>query len=86
MAIAEGIEDALSVHDDTGLGAWAAGAASRLPALADVVPDYIEAVTIAVDDDDDGRRHATELGERLIARGFREVRLALAGEGARAAA
>jgi hypothetical protein len=36
LAITEGIEDALSVHLATGLGAWAAGAASRLPALADV--------------------------------------------------
>jgi hypothetical protein len=34
LAIAEGIEDALSVHQATGLGAWAAGSANRLPALA----------------------------------------------------
>jgi hypothetical protein len=31
LAITEGIEDALSVHEVTGLGAWAAGAAGRLP-------------------------------------------------------
>jgi len=85
LAIAEGIEDALSVHDDIRFGAWAAGAASRLPALADVVPRYIEAVTIAVDDDADGQRNANDLAERLIARGI-EVRLALAGARARAAA
>jgi hypothetical protein len=85
LAITEGIEDALSVHQATGLGAWCAGAASRLPALADVVPDYIEAVTLVVDDDDAGRRNADELGERLTARGI-EVRLALAGARARAAA
>ena len=32
LVITEGIEDALSMHAATGLGAWAAGAASRLPA------------------------------------------------------
>jgi len=85
LVIIEGIEDALSVHDDTGLGAWAAGSASRLPALADTVPRYIEAVTITVDDDEAGRRHAGELGERLLARGIREVRQAFAS-GKRAAA
>jgi hypothetical protein len=42
MAISEGIEDALTVHQSTGLGAWAAGSASRMPALADVIPSYIE--------------------------------------------
>lgn len=76
LAIAEGIEDALTAYEANGFGAWAAGSASRLPALADVVPDYIEAVTIAVDDDLAGRRHANELGERLIARGIKEVRQA----------
>src|SRR6516165_10840359 len=69
LAIAEGIEDALSLHASTALGAWAAGAASRLPALADTVPSYIEAVTIAVDDDDDGRRNADALAKRLLQRG-----------------
>ena len=87
LAIAEGIEDALSVHDDTGLGAWAAGSASRLPALANTVPRYIEAITITVDDDETGRRNADELGERLLAGGVREVRQAFAdGKNKRAAA
>ena len=67
-------------------GVWAAGSASRLSALADAVPSYIEAVTLLVDDDKDGRRHATELRERLIVRGIKEVRFALADNGiARAA-
>jgi len=84
LAIAEGT---LSVHDDTGLGAWAAGSASRLPALANTVPRYIEAITITVDDDETGRRNADELGERLLAGGVREVRQAFAdGENMRAAA
>jgi Toprim domain len=84
LAIAEGIEDALSAHEATGLGAWAAGSASRLPALADAVPSYIEVVTLLVDDDEVGRRHAGALRDRLIARGI-EVRLALADNIARAA-
>jgi hypothetical protein len=87
LVISEGIEDALSVHDNTGLGAWAAGSASRLPALANAVPRLIEAVTITVDDDETGRRNADELGERLLARGICEVRQALtSGKSKRAAA
>ncbi|HZR74555.1 DUF7146 domain-containing protein [Bradyrhizobium sp.] len=73
MAIAEGIEDALSVHEATGLGAWAAGAAPRLPALADCLPFYIEAVTIIVDDDKDGRKFAGTLADSVARRGV-EVR------------
>jgi hypothetical protein len=69
LAIAEGIEDALSVHEATGLGAWAAGAASFMPALATVVPDWIECVTIMVDDDDAGRTNADALADRLHRRG-----------------
>src|SRR4051812_8295502 len=34
LAITEGIEDGLSIHQATGLGVWAAGAASRMPGLA----------------------------------------------------
>lgn len=74
LAIAEGIEDALSVHEATGLGAWAAGAASFIPALAAAVPGWIECVTILVDDDNAGRSNADGLAERLERRGF-SVRL-----------
>jgi Toprim domain len=70
LAIAEGIEDALTLHHATGLGAWAAGSATRMPPLADVVPDYIECVTIAADDDDTGRSNAEELARRLGDRGI----------------
>ncbi|WP_445215676.1 toprim domain-containing protein [Bradyrhizobium sp. Pa8] len=73
LVIAEGIEDAVSVHEATGLGAWAAGAASRLPALADVLPGYVDCITIMVDDDPDGRRHAAELARQVQRRGI-EVR------------
>ncbi len=74
LAITEGIEDALAMYAATGLGAWAAGSASRLPALADAVPDFIECVTVVVDDDPDGHRHSATLAERIQARGI-ETRL-----------
>jgi hypothetical protein len=74
LAIAEGIENASAMHEATGLGAWAAGSASRMPALADAIPDFIDCVTVVVDDDPDGRRHAAILADRIQAR-HREVRL-----------
>lgn len=70
LAITEGIEDALSVHAATGLGAWAAGSAPRMPALAETVPDYIDCIMIVGDNDDTGRKHASHLAERLTKRGF----------------
>jgi hypothetical protein len=70
LAIAEGIEDALSTHQAIGLGAWAAGTAGRLPAMADAVPDYIESVTVMVDDDENGRKNSNELARRLTERGI----------------
>ena len=73
LAIAEGIEDALSLHLATGLGAWAAGSANRLPMLADKVPTYVEVVTIAVDDDQAGRRGAYDLAQRLDSRGIEVI-------------
>jgi hypothetical protein len=76
MAIVEGIEDGLSTYEATGLGVWAAGAASRMPALADKIPSYIEVCTVVVDDDRDGRRHAAECGRRIETRGI-EARLIL---------
>jgi hypothetical protein len=85
LGIAEGIENALSVHQATGLGAWAAGAASRLPALAAAVAAYVEAVTIMVDDDIDGRRHACALADSLRCRGF-DVHTVMVPQAGRAAA
>jgi len=76
LAITEGIEDALSVHEATGLGVWAAGSASFMPALGEVVPNWIECVTILVDDDVNGRRHADELARRIERRGI-AVRLVI---------
>jgi 5S rRNA maturation endonuclease (ribonuclease M5) len=77
LAISEGIEDALSIHQATGLGAWAAGCANRLPALARAVPRYVESVTILVDDDNDGRRFSRELAEALQKSRGRSLDIAL---------
>jgi hypothetical protein len=69
MCITEGIEDALSAHEATGLGAWAAGSASLMPALADAVPDYIDCVSILAHRDAPGIKGANELATRLRTRG-----------------
>jgi hypothetical protein len=74
LAITEGIEDALSIHEATGLGVWAAGSASRMPALAAVVPAYIDSITVIGDADDAGRKHSQALVEAL-ALGKHDVRL-----------
>jgi hypothetical protein len=83
LAVAEGIEDALSVYAATGLGAWAAGSGPFMPELANIVPDYINCVTIAVDDDEVGHRYASELRRRLEARGI-EAEYCLGGQGSAA--
>jgi hypothetical protein len=72
LAITEGIEDALSAHEATGLGAWAAGSAPHMGKLGDAVPSFIDAVTIFADDDADhqGERNAMRLADRLNAGGI----------------
>ncbi len=85
LAIAEGIESALSIYQATGLGVWAAGSAGRMPALADVVPEYIDTVTIAGEADTAGRKGATELAHRLKALDIHTELRFLGGEEAQAA-
>lgn len=76
LAITEGVEDALSVHAATGLGAWAAGSAPFMPKLVAAIEQQgPDCVTIYVDDDDAGRRHAHELAAGLAALDRFEVRL-----------
>lgn len=70
LAITEGIEDGLSVHAATGLGTWAAVSAGRMSALADVIPGYVECVTIFGHRDAAGERGARELAARLADRGI----------------
>jgi hypothetical protein len=65
LAVCEGIEDALTVHQAIGLGAWAAGSASRMPALAKAIPEYVESVSIFGHDDAAGRDGAHRLAESL---------------------
>jgi len=69
LAIAEGIEDALSTHESMGVGAWSAGGCSRMPTLAVSVPEYIEFVIIAADADPDGLKYARLLNQNLSQRG-----------------
>jgi hypothetical protein len=69
LAIVEGIETGLSVYAATGLGVWAAASASRMPALADVLPSYVECATIYQEGDPAGRRGAQELAQKLVKRG-----------------
>jgi hypothetical protein len=78
LAVVEGIEDGLSVHQTTGLGAWAAGCASRMPALAAMLPANIDSVSVIADDDRDGRRYAADLAAGARARGI-EARAIIAG-------
>lgn len=44
-----------------------------MPALADIVPAYVEIVHVLVDDDPTGRHHAGELTRRFRDRGFETV-------------
>ena len=53
------------MHEGTGLGVWAAGAANRMPALADAIPAYIDCVTICADADEAGQRGAHGLARAL---------------------
>lgn len=70
LVITEGIEDALSMHAATGLGAWAAGSAGHMATLALAVPWYIEHVLILADNDPPGLKGAFALETGLLARGF----------------
>jgi hypothetical protein len=45
-----------------------------MPAVAEGVPNYIDCVSICVDDNDAGRKNSTQLAELLQARDI-EVRL-----------
>jgi phage/plasmid primase-like uncharacterized protein len=64
LGITEGIEDGLSVFDETGLGVWAAGSAGNMPKIASALPSYIECVTIFAHRDEAGLRFAKEAAQR----------------------
>ena len=65
LAVCEGIENGLTIHQATGLGVWCAGSATRMAALAGTIPSYVEAITIFADDDEPGRKGALDLAEAL---------------------
>jgi Toprim domain-containing protein len=65
LAITEGIEDALTAHQATGLGAWAAGSAARMSVLAEALPRYIESVTVCAHTDQAGQDGALTLAAAL---------------------
>ncbi len=69
IAITNTIEDALSIHEETGLGALCGGGAIRLPSLASAVPDYVGCVTIIADRNPD----TLTLFSRLRQRGIETV-------------
>jgi hypothetical protein len=75
LCVCEGVEDALSVHQATGLGVWASGGAPFLPKLVTAIEDLAmtreydaspDCIMIVVDDDDSGRRNAHALATGLI--------------------
>jgi hypothetical protein len=70
LAVCEGVEDALTAHQATGLGAWAAGSAPFMSALAETVPDSIEAITIYAHRDEAGKHGAQQLAQALDQRGI----------------
>jgi hypothetical protein len=73
LALAEGFEDALSISEATGLGSWASGGATRLPALAASVPGYTDFVTIVAHSDAAGRAGAEGLAAFLRRRKIQNV-------------
>jgi hypothetical protein len=77
LAITEGIEDGLALYEGTGLGVWVAGSASRLPALGDIIPGYVDCVSICADADEAGQRGAYRLARVLRQRGV-ELRIVAA--------
>jgi hypothetical protein len=83
LAITEGIEDALTAYQATGLGAWAAGSAAFMPKLAPIVPDYITAVTVFAHADEAGAEGARRLAAWLRARkprkGERPIKVTVEG-------
>ena len=65
----------MSIHQATGLGAWAAGSAGRMPTLAGNIPKFIECVTICAHPDPAGQAGAIGLAEALAPRGVEIILL-----------
>jgi Toprim domain-containing protein len=74
LCICEGIEDALSVHVATGLGALAGISADFMGDLGPMLPHHVETVTIYAHSDEAGERGARKLAAALRKRQI-EVRI-----------
>ena len=74
LALAEGIETALAVHEATGWPAWACVSATGLERVA--LPPEAGEVVVAADHDQAGLEAARKLAHRLLGEG-RRVRLAI---------
>ena len=79
LVITEGVEDALSIYQATGLGAWAAGSAQFIPTLAAHIPDYVTTVIVEQHPDENAQRAVAQLRtlltERPVRKGERPIRL-----------
>jgi hypothetical protein len=73
LAITEGIEDALTIREATGLGVWAAGSAQHMRKLGPAVPWWTDCVMILADDDEIGQTAAAALADDLLARGLTTI-------------
>jgi putative DNA primase/helicase len=69
LAITEGIEDGLSVFEETGLGVWAAGSAGNMPKVAPALLPFVECTTIFAHRDETGMRFAKEAARLIAAMG-----------------
>jgi hypothetical protein len=69
LAITEGIEDGLSVFEETGLGVWAAGSAGNMPKVAPALLPFVECATIFAHRDETGMRFAKEAARLIAAMG-----------------
>ena len=67
LAIVADIEDGLAAHERTGLGVWVADPA-LLPALADAVPEHVEAISIHAQPGSAAAHAARLFAARLYAR------------------
>jgi phage/plasmid primase-like uncharacterized protein len=75
MAVAEGIETALSVQQATGIPTWAALSAGGIERLELPTLPLAAEVVIAADADEDGLRAANQAARRWLREG-RSVRIA----------
>ena len=78
LVVAEGIENALSAMQITGVTAWAAMSTSGMKPL--VIPETVREVVIACDGDEAGRMAASRAAEMLEREG-RDVRIYDPGDG-----